>query len=198
MQVFDKPLEQVSRESDDRMGADAATISRSAARKVRLAPSHEAPAISMAATSETAAAVSDLRANVAHNLRALRMRRSMTQGELAGAAGLSRQFLCGIEAGRFGVTLETLEALARGLHVEASTLIRPLKPVSAEVDFRELRERQGLSQSELAILSGVSRVYINKVERGRVAPGRKARKALARALRVSPALLVDVTPQLTT
>ena len=55
---------------------------------------------------------------------------------------------------------------------------------------RILRELQELSQSQLAVLTGISQATISAIESGRVNPGVERAKVLARALRCHPAVLV--------
>ncbi len=62
--------------------------------------------------------------------------------------------------------------------------------VSAGESVRIVRELQELSQSRLAELSGVAQATISAIENGRVNLGVERAKALARALRCHPAVLV--------
>lgn len=55
---------------------------------------------------------------------------------------------------------------------------------------RILRELQELSQSQLAELTGISQATISAIENGRVNLGVERAKALARALKCHPAVLV--------
>lgn len=55
---------------------------------------------------------------------------------------------------------------------------------------RILRELQGLSQTELASRCGIPQSTISAIETGRVDLGVERAKALARALRCHPAVLV--------
>lgn len=52
--------------------------------------------------------------------------------------------------------------------------------------LRELRRQRLLSQAELARLSGVGEVTINRIERGHVEPRLSTLRRLAIALQVSP------------
>lgn len=56
---------------------------------------------------------------------------------------------------------------------------------------RDLREQQGLSQEKLAELADVHRTYQGLIERGRANPTLLAVVALARALKVRPAKLLE-------
>ena len=62
--------------------------------------------------------------------------------------------------------------------------------VSVGDSVRIIRELQGLSQNELAKLSGISQSTISAIENDRVQLGVERAKTLARALRCHPAVLV--------
>ena len=62
--------------------------------------------------------------------------------------------------------------------------------VSVGESVRILRELQGLSQNQLAELSGVSQATLSAIENDRVRLGVERAKVLARALRCHPAVLV--------
>jgi transcriptional regulator with XRE-family HTH domain len=70
---------------------------------------------------------------------------------------------------------------------------RPAKKrieVTPGESVRILRELQELSQSQLAELTGISQATISAIENGRVNLGVERAKALARALKCHPAVLV--------
>ena len=70
---------------------------------------------------------------------------------------------------------------------------RPAKKraeVSVGESVRIIRELQGLSQNELARLSGIPQATLSAIENGRVSLGVERAKVLARALRCHPAVLV--------
>ena len=56
--------------------------------------------------------------------------------------------------------------------------------------LRTLRELQGLSQQALAEMSGISQSNVSALESGARMMGRERALALARALRVHPAVLL--------
>jgi len=62
--------------------------------------------------------------------------------------------------------------------------------VSVGESVRILRELQGLSQNQLAELSGVPQPTLSAIENDRVRLGVERAKVLARALRCHPAVLV--------
>ena len=66
----------------------------------------------------------ELRRIVAHNLRRLRQDRGLSQEELAGQAGLNRNYVGMIEREENAPTVDTLEALAQVLKVEAEEFLK--------------------------------------------------------------------------
>jgi transcriptional regulator with XRE-family HTH domain len=64
-----------------------------------------------------------LRRILARNLKRLRLERGFTQEELADRAGLNRNYVGMIEREENAATVDTLEALAEALEVEAIRLI---------------------------------------------------------------------------
>jgi len=62
--------------------------------------------------------------------------------------------------------------------------------VSVGESVRVIRELQGLSQNQLAALSGVSQATLSAIENNRVRLGIERAKVLARALKCHPAVLV--------
>jgi transcriptional regulator with XRE-family HTH domain len=64
-----------------------------------------------------------LRRIVARNLKRLRQERRLTQEELADLAGLNRNYVGMIERQENAATVDTLEALAKALGVNATLLV---------------------------------------------------------------------------
>lgn len=62
--------------------------------------------------------------------------------------------------------------------------------VSVGESVRLIRELQGLSQNQLAALSGISQATLSGIENNRVRLGIERAKVLARALKCHPAVLV--------
>jgi transcriptional regulator with XRE-family HTH domain len=56
-----------------------------------------------------------------------------------------------------------------------------------------IRERQGLTQENLAELAGLHRAYIGQIERGEKNIGLKNLEKIAKALKVNIKLLVDTS-----
>ena len=66
----------------------------------------------------------ELRRIVAQNLRRLRQDRGLSQEELAGQAGLNRNYVGMIEREENSPTVDTLEALAKVLKVAAEEFLK--------------------------------------------------------------------------
>lgn len=62
--------------------------------------------------------------------------------------------------------------------------------VSVGESVRIIRELQGLSQNDLARLTGIPQSTLSAIEKGRVNLGVERAKVLARALKCHPAVLV--------
>jgi transcriptional regulator with XRE-family HTH domain len=62
--------------------------------------------------------------------------------------------------------------------------------VSVGESVRVIRDLQGLSRNQLAVLTGIPRATISAIENGRVRLGLELAKVLARALKCHPAVLV--------
>ena len=58
-------------------------------------------------------------------------------------------------------------------------------------NVRTLRDREGLSQEELAFRAGMKRSYLSDLERGTRNPSVRALGRLAEALRVAPSRLLE-------
>lgn len=70
---------------------------------------------------------------------------------------------------------------------------RPAKKrteVSVGESVRIVRELQGLSQNQLAELTGIPQATLSAIENGRVSLGVERAKVLAKALKCHPAVLV--------
>ena len=56
-------------------------------------------------------------------LKKFRQQRKLTQGELAERAGVTREYIARLEAGRYDPSLSTLEKLAKALRVKVNDLV---------------------------------------------------------------------------
>ena len=57
----------------------------------------------------------ETRTRIGQRVKALRLMAGLSQDELAGRAGLQRTHVSRIEAGKYAVTLETIQAIAEAL-----------------------------------------------------------------------------------
>ncbi|WP_454051405.1 helix-turn-helix domain-containing protein [Cellulomonas sp. Marseille-Q8402] len=65
----------------------------------------------------------DLQAEVGRRVRRIRTERGISQEELAGAVGVHRTYLGGVERGERNLTLRSVERLADRLGVDVRTLL---------------------------------------------------------------------------
>ena len=60
---------------------------------------------------------------LASKLKHIRKERKLTQEQLAERAGLTREYIARLEAGRYDPTLSTIEKLAKALRVKVNDLV---------------------------------------------------------------------------
>ena len=61
---------------------------------------------------------------MAAQIRKLREARGLTQSELAEKAGVTREYIARLEAGRYDPSLSTIERLAKALKVKPAALLK--------------------------------------------------------------------------
>jgi len=71
------------------------------------------------------------------NIRKYRMLNSMTQQELAEAAGISVSFLCDLESGKKWGTLETMAKISNALRIKPYQLLLPEENKNSDVTLHE-------------------------------------------------------------
>lgn len=129
-------------------------------------------------------------------IRELCAERSMTLDDLAAAAGIGRERLDAIVAGRFNLPFDTILALADGLDIEPSTLmnrvesLRDATGIAFGRRLRELRTQHGVSQERLASLTGLHRATISLLERGERGPRLDTILRMAQAIGLPPEAFV--------
>ncbi|GLS40654.1 transcriptional regulator [Mesorhizobium tianshanense] len=69
----------------------------------------------------------DMRKLVGRNVQRIRLRKRLTQEELAEISGFSQQYISGLEKGRRNPTIITIYELALALGVSHTDLVRPDK-----------------------------------------------------------------------
>lgn len=68
--------------------------------------------------------VMEIREVLAHNLRALRQAKGLSQEELAHRAGIDRTYVSSLERCQYSATIDVVDRLANVLGVEAAELLR--------------------------------------------------------------------------
>jgi transcriptional regulator with XRE-family HTH domain len=130
--------------------------------------------------------------------RQLREERGLTHPELASAADLDRGLIEAIEDGRHDPHYDVLLALADGLGVRPSAIVKRIEGPDTDTlasafgrRLREVRTERGLSQEDLASRTGVHATAIARLERGRREPLLKTIVRVADGLGVPPGTLLD-------
>ena len=102
----------------------------------------------------------------AARIRALRLRRQLTQEELAARSTLSADTIRRLESGAFSPSLDTLTKLCSGLDVQLSTFFRALELGAAAQPAQELRDLLGAQSAEVQALAfGVLRQVFEHLDR---------------------------------
>ena len=70
----------------------------------------------------------DVRETIGWNLRRLRVAKGLSQERLALESEIDRSYVGRVERGKENVTVSTLEAFAKALEVDVSTLFAPVDP----------------------------------------------------------------------
>ena len=118
-------------------------------------------------------------AAVGSALRAIRLSKGLTQAEAAGAAGVSRKWVCDAERGKPSMDVGLVIAVLKAMDYRCRLRAKPEHPdklpwwltphdrYQVGVRVRDLRRRLGLTQAETAEASGVSRSWLCSLERDR-------------------------------
>lgn len=123
--------------------------------------------------------------SVGARLRRLREQKGITLSELSRRSGVSLAHISEIERSRSTASLKTLEKLAAVLEVSTSSLLRSGQQDSLGAKLKRLREKNGLTQKELAQQVGISHSLIGQIETDRIQPSLSTLSSLAEALGVS-------------
>lgn len=121
-------------------------------------------------------------------IRLLRTEKNISLQELAEKAGLSASYLSEIERGTVYPSLATLGRIAYSLGVPAGSLLG--REASLGYKLKVLREEQGLTQTHLAQLVGVTPGLIGQIEQGKVQPSLKTLEKISEAMGVSPCYFI--------
>ncbi|MFC1961733.1 helix-turn-helix domain-containing protein [Chloroflexota bacterium] len=139
-----------------------------------------------------------IRHTFGQQLKELRQRVGLTQRELAKRASINFTYISKIENGVLPAPGEkTILKLARALKADADLLLIYAGKIPTHLtsnfgaELKELRQRVGLTQRELAKRASINFTYISKIENGVLpAPGEKTILKLARALKADADLLL--------
>lgn len=126
-------------------------------------------------------------------IRELREERGYSLADLAQKAGISVSYLSEIERGAKKPSLKVINKLARTLNINKSLIIE-VDQDSTEITLgdklRMVREKKGISLSELACQVGLSVSYLSEIERNNVYPATSTLRNIADRLGVSVTTLV--------
>lgn len=108
--------------------------------------------------------------NIGIQLRQIREEKKLTLIELGKKSGVSYTHISEIERGKTCASLKTLEKLAKVLEIPTSFFFQLEENLTLGEKIRRLREKQNLTQIQLAEKIGVSLSLIGQIETGRVKP----------------------------
>lgn len=108
--------------------------------------------------------------NIGIQLRKIREEKKITLIELGKKAGVSYTHISEIERGKTCASLKTLEKLARVLEIPAGHFFQLEESFTLGDKIRKLREKQNITQIQLAEKIGVSLSLVGQIETGRVKP----------------------------
>jgi transcriptional regulator with XRE-family HTH domain len=130
-------------------------------------------------------------------VRAVRKERRQSVADFAASAGIEREQLRAIEAGRYDPVYDVLLDLARSLDIKASTLVSRADGMLVFAQgaafgrrLRRLRTERGITQDRLAQITGLHRTTIGLWERGEKEPRLATILRLAHGIDVTPDKLV--------
>lgn len=123
--------------------------------------------------------------NIGLQLRQIREDKKITLIELGKRSGVSYTHISEIERGKTCASLKTLEKLAKVLEIPTSYFFKLEENFTLGDKIRRLRERQNLTQTQLAERIGVSLSLIGQIETGRVKPALDTLRNIANVFGVS-------------
>lgn len=124
-------------------------------------------------------------------IRALREERGISLEEMSQKLGLSLSYLSEVERGKRTPSLQSLYNICRYFSIPVSLLIStPAKMRVIGQKIKLNREAKGLTQKQLARMSGLSSGLIAQLEAAKVQPSLKTIESLAGSLEVSVCYLI--------
>lgn len=120
--------------------------------------------------------MNDAKTIIGAYIRALRRQRGLNQGDLASMAGISYQYLSGIEVGTENFTIQVLESLAGALQVPICALVAAAYEAPASVApllnseyFRDVPLPPALTNDHIASAANATQHIIHRINRNLVA-----------------------------
>ncbi len=121
-------------------------------------------------------------------IRMYREKKKLSLEKLAEVSEISYSYLCGIERGLVSPSLRCLRKIAAGLDVSLSDLSGTGAALGAKL--MQIREEQGLNQSQLARKAGLSPGLIGQIERNKVQPSLQTIEKISSALNITPCYFI--------
>lgn len=130
----------------------------------------------------------EAKVGLGERIKFIRQTKGLTVAQAAKIAGISGSYLSQIESETVKPSVNTVKKLAEVLEVSVSEIIGEALGIGPKL--KDIRERQGLTQAELAARAGVSAGLIGQIENGRVQPSLQTVQKVSSVLGVSPCYLV--------
>jgi transcriptional regulator with XRE-family HTH domain len=132
-----------------------------------------------------------LRVAFGQRCREARLKRGLSQQEVAALSGVAQATIAKIEHGQKNITLETMIRIVRVVDREFARRLRADLKVRFGANVRAARKEAGLSQEELSALAGVKSQFISLIETGRANAKLETVVTMAQALGSDPNELLD-------
>ena len=133
----------------------------------------------------------ELRVAFGRHCREARIKRGLSQQEVAALSGISQSNITIIEHGQKNITLETLMRILRVVDRELARRLKGDLKARFGENVRAARSDAGLSQAQLSERAGVSRQSISLIETGSANVKLETVAAMARAVGQDPNQLLE-------
>ncbi|KUK10668.1 MAG: Transcriptional regulator, XRE family [Clostridia bacterium 41_269] len=114
-------------------------------------------------------------------IRKLREERGYTLSQFAKKADISVSYMSEIEQGLTNPSLKTIQKIAEALNIDKSQLLEA-QDINLGTKLRLIRNKKGLTLTELAQKLEISSSYLSEIERGNVKPSIKTLKKISEVL----------------
>ncbi|HEY3835469.1 MAG TPA: helix-turn-helix transcriptional regulator [Bryobacteraceae bacterium] len=108
----------------------------------------------------------ELRAAFGRHCREARIKRGLSQQEVAAVSGMGQAIIAKTERGQKNITLETMMRILRVVDRAFARRLKGDLKARFGTNVRTARTEAGLSQAQLAERAGVRRAYISRIETG--------------------------------